>query len=494
MRLPVQHLLGLLVCLAGGIAHAQTAQMTLTVPPSFSTATFGLPNTEITLQPQVTLTSGVGTSLSGPVTVNFVLPEHVSYVGFSGHPQWSCSGSAQTASCSWNQTLTSNLPNTSFLSLQVDVSAALPVPGSSIVQATLAHPNLPAPNIANCVQSPNNSGVTTNGCIRTTSTHVRSMVQITQAFWQNSAIFVIGSEAQFRIGFQNIGFGFNNGQVTARFQLPPGLVYSRIQGAIPATWSCSAAAVNSDGQLLTCNVPGMFDGQTASTQNFNVIVNVTPAVAVPGPVPILATVSNAQQPPPDIATCSQMPLALGCGFHQVPTQAPVQARMDILSMSHSPASFAHGEEGVLTVSFGNIGNGSAGAISLRLATPPGMAFNRATGAMPSGSCSASGVPTTGQTVTCNFAAGLAASASGLVNLVFDLTSRTASPARVVAAIDDASNPGPTLTICAATPTAIGCDEDFIAIFAGIFCDGLEPERRVCRFTLQNSPTAGFDAQ
>jgi len=57
-------------------------------------------------------------------------------------------------------------------------------------------------------------------------------------------------------------------------------------------------------------------------------------------------------------------------------------------------------------------------------------------------------------IGCSLAAGLAAGGSGAVNLVFELAGRTDSPARVVAAIDETSNAGPSLLSSAATPTAI----------------------------------------
>jgi len=54
-------------------------------------------------------------------------------------------------------------------------------------------------------------------------------------------------------------------------------------------------------------------------------------------------------------------------------------------------------------------------------------------------------------IGCSLAAGLAAGGSGAVNLVFELAGRTDSPARVVAAIDETSNAGPSLLSSAATP-------------------------------------------
>jgi len=86
------------------------------------------------------------------------------------------------------------------------------------------------------VQSVSNIGVTTHGCIRAASSHLRSMVQIVPAAWQNSAVFLIGSEAQRTMGFRNLGFGCNNGQVTARAAAAGPPLRAPCQGAHARSW------------------------------------------------------------------------------------------------------------------------------------------------------------------------------------------------------------------------------------------------------------------
>lgn len=462
-----------------GVGAAQagnppTLRLTLQGPASFDTDTIG-PEDEV-------ISAGVILLANGPasdIVVRFTLPEHVSYLSMAGNPAaWNCVAAGQTVDCAYVNTLTSSNPQTSFLDLRIAVDGSLPVPGSSAVQSFISSANDGySADVGNCVISSTTSAQSDNGCATVTSPHRRSTLSVLNNTWiPNPGVFTVGQEHAFSVGFQSLGFSHNNGPVTITYLLPPGLVFNRVSGNFLGV-SCSASAITGSGQLVTCTAL-MNDGQTYATANLNFFVDVTDAAAVPGPIPIRVTISNAYQSAPPIESCTAENLPPGCGFHQVSTAPRQQSAMDIFEITPLPTTFRPDVEERLAVLFTNIGNGTAGTMTLRLALPVGIIFDRAISTQPAGNCSATATAS-GQTVTCQFATGIASGASGSATLAVDVAQIAINPSRVVAAIGDATAPGPTLETCAASPDAIGCGEVIISIAPGLFCDGFERLARIC---------------
>ncbi len=472
--------IGLILTLStSALAQVQVpkVRLTLWVPPTLNTDTFGQ-----VIEPQLTNMGNV--NLTAPIRIDFELPPEVSYVGFSSSSatNWQCSGSGQIASCNYVVPLTTSTFNTSWLGLNIDVSGNLPIPGTSEFRATVSNNSqLPAPDTANCVTSSSFSGISDNGCLVVQSQHFKSFIGVVDAWSHSSPIFVVGTEHQFTTRFEQRGFGLNNGQVTVKILLPPGLAFNRTQGHIPLPSApCTAAAPTAEGQIVTCTYAQLADGLNAQTFLFTTIVDVTDEVAVPGPVPIFATVGNAQQPLPPFADCALASPPVGCGSYEIPTKAASMSKIDILDISHTPAIFETGKNGTVRVTFTNLGDLAAEAITLKLATPPGFDFVNAAGAVPAATC-VSDDDINGEIVTCNFVTGFAPGANnGAVNLNFNISSAAAASSRVVASIGDNSNPAPGIPSCSADPDAVGCDDHFIEVTRGwIFCDGFESQPQTC---------------
>ena len=111
--------------------------------------------------------------------------------------------------------------------------------------------------------------------------------------------------------------------------------------------------------------------------------------------------------------------------------------------------------------------------------PAGLSYDRIGGANPQANCTAAGAVASGQIVTCQFPAGLPETFSGSIVLVFDVTAAATPQSTAIAAIGDATRPGPSLETCATTPDTIGCGEYLIAVSPWIFCDGFEALPRSC---------------
>lgn len=450
------------------LAGAQQLGLVFTPPANFDSGTFGA-NGEKGMGFQIVKT-GTG-QLDGPFTVRITLPEKVS---FAGSPQGAaCSAAGQIVTCTINATLTDWMWGTSGVGVWIDTAADLPVPGSSTLRVTVESAQRPLPPNPACVSSGS-----TSQCLEVSVPHRQSQVVFASSFWQHNGVWEAGTVQTFSAGWRNTGYSQNNGTVTARFLLPPGVTYRNHNGNIP--WVCSAAAPDASGQLLTCTFAYFYDGMTENFNNINVHVDVAESVAVPGPLSISGTISNAQQPAPDIALCDDAQPPLGCGYYTgIMTRPKRRSQLDIVDMQHMPATFTQQTEGQLVIGFRNIGEGAAGAMTLEVAAPAGFSFDRAIAANPAGTCSASGSAASGQIITCQFAQGLPETFSGSITLVFDVGSGAATTSVALAAIGDTTRPGPTLEACAADPDAIGCGEHAIAVDPWIFCNGFEALPRVC---------------
>jgi len=451
------------------LAAAQQLQLVLSPPASFDSATLGANGEKgfgFTFQKV-----GAG-SLDGPFTVRVTLPPKVSFAASSGGGA-ACSAAGQVVTCVVDTTLTDWMWGSSGVGIYVDTAADLPVPGNSVLRATIESAQRPLPAQVACTVPS-----TPSQCIEATVPHRFSKVEFAPAFWQHSGTFEAGSLQTVSVGWRNTGYSQNNGQVTARFLLPPGVTYSSHGGNIP--WVCNAAAAEAQGQFVTCTFAYFYDGMNEQFNNLYLHLRVGDDVAIPGPLAISATIANAQQPAPDIALCDDAQPPLGCGWYGgIPTRARRRSQLDVTTITQQPAIFTAQAEGRLLVDFRNLGDGAAGAMTLELAAPAGLAWNRLAGASPQASCSAAGAVASGQIVTCQFPAGLPEAFTGSAVLVFDVTQAARPQSTALAAIGDTTRPGPTLEACAAAPDTLGCGEYSVAVSPWIFCNGFEALPRTC---------------
>lgn len=383
----------------------------------------------------------------------------------------------------YSQPLTAANWSSSAINLYVDVDGDLPVPGSSTLRMTLEHAQVPLPVPLVCEDVPvANYATSTTGCVERAVSHRESQLVFVPAAWQQTPAPVeAGSRVTLQAAWRSIGFGTSNGAVTARFLLPPGLGYYGHGGI--TQWTCSAAAPDAQGQLVTCTTPGWFDGINESQANIVLRADVAPDVAVPGPLPVLATISNAAQPAPDFALCAAQAPPVGCGAFSVTTCAARLSRMDILELVPGRAMFNQGEEARISVSYANIGEGDATGATLEFALPPGFSYVRTTGS-PTLACSvAAGTPASGQTLGCRYAATFGAGVQGSLNLFLDVLPDSAPQSLLVASASDEGRPGPALQQCiddpASTASMVGCGRAVLQVSPWIFCDGFERLGRAC---------------
>lgn len=424
-----------------------------------------------------------GETASPPFTARVELPEHVSYRGFNGGG-WSCSGAGRVATCTYSQSLNQFNWQSSFVGIYIDVAGNLPVPGSSPVRVTLESAQVPLPEPLSCEDVPlANMASSTTGCVERFVPHRQSQLVFVPNAWQHhGAVFEAGTTGTIEAGWRSIGFGITNGIVTARFLLPPGLTYSSHGGI--TQWTCNAAAPDPQGQLLTCTTPAWFDGINESQANIVLRVDVGLGIAVPGPVAIHATISNAAQPPPDFALCADPTPPVGCGYHAIPTRAPRLSRMDIIAMQASRPEYDVGEEAQVIVDYSNIGEGNATAATLTFAVPAGFAYDRNSSSPPLACNVTAGSVAAGQTLQCRYAATYPAGVTGIANLYFDV-GRDADPeATMTGSASDDGRPGPDLAQCLADPASpepmVGCGRVVLRVSPWLFCDGFEDPSRGCR--------------
>ena len=459
---------------------APQLRLTMQPPPTLDTHTRG----EKFVAFGVTLLNGE--TATAPLTLRLELPPHVSLHAAPQNPQlWSCNGSGQTVTCTYAQTLTAANGLSFSLGIELDVDGDLPVPGSSDLRATLENAQLPLPDPLVCADTTPGSNVATSetGCVQRSVAHRDSQVVVLPATWQHSlAQFEAGaSTQQFSVGFSNAGFTGAHTPVTARFLLPPGLTYRSVFGQV--VWTCSAAPPDAQGQLVTCTTPYFFDGMGPQQANIGLRVDVAPDVAVPGPLPIFATISNPDQPPPDFAACDDPDPPVGCGHYTIPTRAARVSRMDITAMTASPAVFPVGQQGLVSVAYTNLGDGNATAATLSFALPPGFAYASHT-ASPSMVCAVvAGTAATGQTLDCRYGAAYPPGVAGTLNLRLNVQSGAAGASLLVGSASDDGRPGPSLAQCIADPAQpepmIGCGRRLLQVAPWLFCDGFERLPHVC---------------
>ena len=434
---------------------------------------------------------GDGMVYTGPFTVHSYLPPGMSFV--SGN-LWDCTitgADSRELICTKTGTLSDVNYNLGVLSIRARTNIDMPLAPAEI-STTLSSAQVPLPPTLICAPSPS-----TSGCATVTPTVQESKIEIF-GWGAGHAIPVWTWPTEIEAGtLQNIipvymvntGFGLTNTPAILKVKFPLGVTYSGFTSGIPS-WSCSAA-MEVDGQLLTCTVPYMASGQLGFA---SIRTNFAPDVAVPGPLYIHAAIGNDQIPPP--TTCMANPHQRGCGRLAVTTRPPSEAylRFNDPDVQHSPAYFTIGEDnGPVVVNFRNIGDGLAANTAVQIKLPRGFAYTQTYSAIPALACTTSGTLNNGQLLTCqggSMAPGAIGYVSFGVNLDPTLT-ESPGPLVMVGAIDTSSPPNTTLLAsCASDPNQINCFWHEIPTYRpcalqygvdGIFCDAFE------ELSLSNDP-------
>jgi hypothetical protein len=411
-----------------------------------------------------------GVNAAPPIILRSRLPDGVSFVNFA-NSGWNCSATGQHLTCTRLEGLTAASPQTN-VRIRVNVAGDIPVPGSSTVRVLREHATLPPPDPTNCQSIVSGANVISDtGCVEDVVEHRQSRIWFEPTGWSHSpAVFLAGStDNPINTLVRSEGFHTPHQPITARFLLPPGLLFNR--GGPTANWQCTADTPGPTGQWVNClYVLNAFN----ITAGPFLRVDVAPNVPVPGPVVIVAHVGNSFQPQPaSIAECLEPDPPTGCGSYSIPTGTPPQAQMVFTQITPNPTAFRPGFPNRVFLGFTNNGPAAAGALTLTVALPPGLGFAGTGTSSPSMTCSASGTPAVGQVVTCTGPAGFGVSQSGNVTLNVEVESGSALQVPLTAAIGDTTRPGPTLSSCEANPSQLGCGQRLLRLSDFLLCDGYE---------------------
>lgn len=414
-----------------------------------------------------------------PTTVTTTLPEGITFIGNSSNSRMNCEAEGQEVTCTYTHALTSSQRAWNVRVL-VDVAGDIPIPGESTIRLLRHHATLPSPDPDDC-ESNLSAGwlVSDTGCVEHAVDHRQSLVYFEEDTWSHSPlVWVAGSEEnQLSVAFSSQGFISLHGPLFARFLLPPGFEFNRRTGP----WFCAADAPESSGQVVHCQYTGSYD-LSPSTSSLAMRIDLAPDVPVPGPHMIIGLVSNEYQTPShDFEQCLLPDPPVGCSVYSlVQTEAPPQAQLEVIEMSHSPEHFQTGGEGQIHIQYTNTGEGPAGPLSLSFAAPPGLSFNRSQNTNPLLSCSASGDAETGQAVSCTGGSGFPVGANGQATLVFDVEWAGYLEAVTTVAVGDTTRPRPELDSCQDDPEQVGCGEHLIRVSDALFCDRFEQPSAGCR--------------
>lgn len=432
---------------------------------------------------QVILLNGGQTGpLTGPFTVRMTLPDGVSFIEGVGS-NWTCSANGQDITCNYTSFLSSAVWTTSTVNVRVNVAGDIPVPGESLLQATLEHAQAPLPDPLVCGGNLEfNYVISLTQCARWTVPHRRSETTFAPASWShfNQPMLVGATSQRISAAFNNVGFDAMHGTITARFLIPSGLVRTGVTGQV--VWTCTDQDAGSAGTIASCTTPSFFDGMNPQTSVINLFFTVTEDVEVPGPLTIIGTIGHAYQPwPEDFAECLEDDAPIGCSVYGgIITAEPPRAQMVYTDFSHTPETFRPGDPGSVLARFTNIGEGNAGALALSFEAPPGFSYTGVSNAIPAATCEASGDPATGQSIQCSTAAGFGVGVIGQLRLLFDIAWPGALEVPLTASIGDTTRAAPSMETCLAEPELDGCGQHWIPVMDSLFCDRFENPTAGCR--------------
>lgn len=469
---------GLLMSISS-LAYAGPLRLDVQMPSTFTGTQF---STVVQVRKE---NIGDGIVYSGMFTLHSTLPEGMKFLYGTGGG-WTCTvggADSREITCTKTTTLTDINYNMSVVSItgQTDIDMPLaPVEISSTISSAQA----PLPPVLICAPSPS-----TSGCATVNPTVQESKIQIlgwgagnanpVDTWWLD--IEAGSLQNLIPVYMRNTGFGPSNTPAILKVKFPLGVTYGGFTSGIPA-WACSAA-MEVDGQLLTCTVPYMASGQVGFA---SIRTDFAPDIAVPGPLYFHAAIGNDQIAPP--TTCVADPYQRGCGRLAVNTRPPSAAylRFNDPDVQHSPAYFTLGQDnGPVVVNFRNIGDGVAANTAVQIKLPPGFAYTQTYSAIPALSCTTSGTLAAGQLLTCQ-GASMAPGATGYVSFGVNLDptlTESPGPVPLVGAIDTSSPANTTLLAsCASDPNQINCFWHEIPTFRpcalqygmdGIYCDEFE---------------------
>lgn len=421
--------------------------------------------------------------LSGPFYLRVPIGSTLSYVGHNNNG-WSCDVDAtNVVECVWSGTLSPVQMEAPYVRLTL---AAPPdaLPGTLTSQVTIESDQVSLPEPLVCVASPSDTG-----CAQMSITVEPSSLSIRQWGTVGSQVDQAGPVAAWlspwrhgaRVSVvlepENIGYDSNNSPVQFQFLVPQGI--SWVDAAGLPNWTCAAEPAGAD-TLLTCTTPYLPHLVNAW---MSVRFDVLAGLAIPGPHAIHVRMTNPSQSV-DMSECVADPSILGCGRLTFEAAPALEPDIVINAFSNLSGELVAGQQAQLNVEFENIGAATSPATHVKIALPPGMAYQDVSGALPSMSCAASGSAVTGQVVHCT-GAGLPSTVQGYVIIRARLDDDVLGPDQlpVVAATDHASSwtsgrleqciDSPALPHCAWLEISVRywCAAQFGA--DGVFCNDFE---------------------
>lgn len=422
-----------------------------------------------------------GIHVQPPYQVTLELPPGMSYLpGGTASPKWDCSNNTEgdaTIQCTRQEPIDIHEYATQFdVDTYVEPNAPL---GPIVVKGTLDSTSNPLPPDPPC-----KPGLSDTGCTYLSLTMIQSTVSmgwgecaypntapVCDSTWQP---WEAGTQGQFRILPQVVGYSDYNAPWTLRVLLPKGITYDHHVEDFNGQFytSCTPTMVG-ERQQVTCVAPTQFP-----VWPVRFYVNVGLGVETPGPVSIYAAFGNDVQVAP--ADCETNLSQLGCGRLRANTRAPRVPLLVFGDNHHLPPYFAPDTDSVIRLNLRNIGDGDAATTHLALQLPQGLHL---VGSSADYSCNGF-AHDGGEAVTCTAVWPLGAGANvNAPSLTLTADASITIPAGITAALDNepllTMN---TLNACKADPSPAHCLHFTLPVWTScglmdepisIYCDGFE---------------------
>ena len=264
--------------------------------------------------------SGYGPPNS-PVTLDVTLPQGFVFDSGAGLPVWTCAAltPATRVRCTTPYMIDQQY---GWVSLRVNVSNDVPVPGPLFLYASIANDVQAAP--ADCLSNPMQAGC---GRLQVPTRVPRVPVLVGDSITHTPTTFRLGSEqGPIVVAYRNIGEA-NAGATTIWTQLPPFFEFLGTYASNPGA-TCSAQGVIAAGQVVRCQVAAVGTGPFG-TGYVSLRVKPLAQAAAPGPLPVIAAFDLAN-PSSDaiLASCMNNPAQAFCAHDAIPTFLPCGALRD----------------------------------------------------------------------------------------------------------------------------------------------------------------------
>lgn len=283
--------------------------------------------------------------------------------------------------------------------------------------------------------------------------------------------------------------GFDGGTIsTTRVDLPAQLEYLGVSSTSAPIHTCSSAPGPAGGERVTClgNIRHPTANGAERTGSYDVMVRTRPGVKPPGPLRVVASIGNDQQPAPQ--DCDADPDQPACAVVEFGLAPPPVVDLRLVASSApqpwTPLGRVHGP---FRIEYRNAGGLPSSAPTRLLAKlPPGFAFGQLTGSSGTLACSASGAPADGQEVRCQRSTTVPADSATFwleLSVLGDpLLAADAGNLVVWAIADGAAIDGEVLLACAADPALPACRWQVFDVRPpcpggppdSIYCDGYQP--------------------